>query len=175
MADNITLNPGAAGDVVAADDIGGVKHQRVKVEFGADGSATDVSSANPLPIFDGRRLSQSFGRDHINANIITQTASALVYTVTNDKIFFLTGLIISMVNTDDSNDGILLIKDGTTDAGNTIIPLNTGLATASNNAQLFLNMSFSTEPIPFSTGIFADLTSGTVTLSMTIVGYEEDI
>lgn len=47
MADN-TLQTGT--DTIATDDIGGVKHQRVKVEYGADGSATDVSSTNPLPV-----------------------------------------------------------------------------------------------------------------------------
>ena len=50
MADNTTLNVGVSGDVIASDDIGGVKHQRVKVEFGADGTATDVADA------DGARL-----------------------------------------------------------------------------------------------------------------------
>lgn len=51
MADNTTLDPGAGGDTIATDDIGpGVKYQRVKVNFGADGSATDVSSAAPLPV-----------------------------------------------------------------------------------------------------------------------------
>ena len=50
MSDNTVLNPGAGGDVVATDDIGGVKFQRVKVNFGADGVALDVSSANPLPV-----------------------------------------------------------------------------------------------------------------------------
>ncbi|MCP4339795.1 MAG: hypothetical protein GY799_13110 [Desulfobulbaceae bacterium] len=50
MADNTTLNAGTGGDVVASDDISGVKHQRVKIEYGADGSATDVSSAAPLPV-----------------------------------------------------------------------------------------------------------------------------
>lgn len=35
---------------VAADVIGGLSHQRVKVEFGVDGSATDVSSSAPLPV-----------------------------------------------------------------------------------------------------------------------------
>lgn len=49
MADNTTLNTGSGGDVIATDDIGGVKHQRVKVEYGADGSATDVSESFPLP------------------------------------------------------------------------------------------------------------------------------
>jgi len=50
VADNTPLNPGTGGDVIASDDIAGVKHQRVKIQFGADGSATDVSSANPLPV-----------------------------------------------------------------------------------------------------------------------------
>lgn len=50
MADNTTLNVGTGGDVIATDDIGGVKHQRVKVEFGADGSASDVSGSTPLPV-----------------------------------------------------------------------------------------------------------------------------
>jgi len=50
MADNTVLNTGSGGDTIATDDIGGVKHQRVKVEYGADGSATDVSATNPLPV-----------------------------------------------------------------------------------------------------------------------------
>ena len=53
MADNTTLNEGSGGDVIASDDIAGVKHQRVKIEHGADGSATDVSSASPLPVIGG--------------------------------------------------------------------------------------------------------------------------
>lgn len=53
MADNTTLNPGVAGDIISTDDIGGgVKVQRVKIQHGADGSATDVSTASPLPISD---------------------------------------------------------------------------------------------------------------------------
>lgn len=49
MSDNVQLNSGTGGDIVAADDIAGVKHQRVKIEIGDDGEATDVSSTNPLP------------------------------------------------------------------------------------------------------------------------------
>lgn len=53
MADNVNIPAQGTGDttpVIAADDVGGVKHQRVKVEFGADGVATDVSAAAPLPV-----------------------------------------------------------------------------------------------------------------------------
>jgi hypothetical protein len=51
MADNVQLNPGAGGSVIAADDIGGVAFQRVKVVHGADGTNDgDVSRVNPLPV-----------------------------------------------------------------------------------------------------------------------------
>lgn len=50
MADNVTLNAGSGGAVLAADDISSVFYQRVKITFGADGAATDASSANPLPV-----------------------------------------------------------------------------------------------------------------------------
>lgn len=50
MADNVTLNAGSGGSVVATDDIGSVHYQRVKISQGADGSASDVSTANPLPV-----------------------------------------------------------------------------------------------------------------------------
>lgn len=55
MADNPQVNTnttavGATNVTVAGDDIGGVIHQLVKVEFGAADSATQVSAANPLPV-----------------------------------------------------------------------------------------------------------------------------
>ena len=48
MADNVGYTPGA-GATVAADDIGGVLYQRIKPVTGADGSAVDVSPADPMP------------------------------------------------------------------------------------------------------------------------------
>ncbi len=48
MADNVGYTPGI-GASVAADEIGGVLHQRVKLSIGADGSAVDASADNPLP------------------------------------------------------------------------------------------------------------------------------
>ena len=49
MPDNIGYTPGT-GATVAADDIGGVLYQRIKPTYGADGSATDVSESNGLPV-----------------------------------------------------------------------------------------------------------------------------
>lgn len=50
MADGIVLNAGSAGDTVSADDLGSFKVQRVKMQYGPDGSATDVSLGTPMPI-----------------------------------------------------------------------------------------------------------------------------
>ncbi len=51
MSDNIGYTPGS-GATVAADNIGGVLHQRVKISVGADGAAADASAENPLPVSD---------------------------------------------------------------------------------------------------------------------------
>lgn len=48
MADNIQLNPGSGGAVVATDDVGGVQYQVVKLAIGGDGVATPVSTALPV-------------------------------------------------------------------------------------------------------------------------------
>lgn len=49
MSDNIGYTPGT-GALVAADNIAGVLHQRVKLGVGGDGVAVDVSASDPLPI-----------------------------------------------------------------------------------------------------------------------------
>jgi hypothetical protein len=47
----VTLNTMTGGDIVGADDIGGVKFQRVKVIIGADGvNDGDLAAGNPLPV-----------------------------------------------------------------------------------------------------------------------------
>jgi hypothetical protein len=49
MADNVGYTPGS-GATVAADEIGTVLYQRMKIVHGADGvNDGDVSAANPLP------------------------------------------------------------------------------------------------------------------------------
>ena len=49
MADNVGYTPGT-GATVAADEIAGVLHQRVKIGVGGDGVAVDVSQENPMPV-----------------------------------------------------------------------------------------------------------------------------
>jgi hypothetical protein len=49
MSDSVGYTPGVGAEI-AVDEIAGIKHQRVKMQFGADGVATDVSAANPMPV-----------------------------------------------------------------------------------------------------------------------------
>ncbi len=97
MADNTVLNTGTGGDTIATDDIAGIKHQRIKVGFGVDGSFTDASATNPMPVvetknvlFKGRASSfRTLGRAGTTGqkilSIHNATGSAVTVTVT--KIF----------------------------------------------------------------------------------------
>jgi len=74
MADNFSFDEGA-DKTGAADEIGGVLYPRVKVVHGADGSATDVSTASPMPA----QLRDSDGTDvGMSAKLgsLTETAPA---------------------------------------------------------------------------------------------------
>ncbi len=51
MADNVDITAGS-GTTVATDNIGGINYQRVKLTWGADGTATDASAAAPIPVTD---------------------------------------------------------------------------------------------------------------------------
>ena len=97
MADNVGYTPGT-GATVAADEIGGVLYQRVKLTSGEDGTATDVSEAAPLPVADAdsgnllRRILQmlmaplgydrSLQRNRVTAIVESGTVTT-VGTVTN--------------------------------------------------------------------------------------------
>lgn len=109
MADNTVLNAGSGGDTIATDDIGGVKYQRVKPAFGADGSASDVSISNPLPVQlrnDGRTyitfwaLAAAAGATGTETAITltksaapgAATSSGTSFVVTSAKRFRITGI-----------------------------------------------------------------------------------
>lgn len=56
MADNVTIT----GTTIAADDISGVQYQRTKIVWGTDGTATDVSASNPLPVTGSLTVDSEF-------------------------------------------------------------------------------------------------------------------
>jgi hypothetical protein len=72
MADNVAITPGS-GAIAAADDIGGVLYQRIKVAHGADGSATDTSDAAPLPVAAYGELIEAIEAMRTAINTLTRT------------------------------------------------------------------------------------------------------
>lgn len=69
MADNVNITPGS-GETIAADEVAGAKYQRVKIAWGADGTAGETTTGNPLPvqtttgitgIADGRKVVTTAG------------------------------------------------------------------------------------------------------------------
>jgi hypothetical protein len=61
MVDEVQLNQVIAplGDKIAADEIAGRKHQRVKVQVGLDGTAQDVHDGRPMPVLEGMTSPQT--------------------------------------------------------------------------------------------------------------------
>jgi hypothetical protein len=72
MADNVNITPGS-GATVAADDVGGALYQRIKVAHGADGSATDTSVSDPLPIAAYGELVEAIEAMRMAVHALTRT------------------------------------------------------------------------------------------------------
>lgn len=86
MADNVGYTPGT-GAIVAADEIGGVLFQRVKLTSGEDGTANDVSSASPLPV-SLSSVSESAPlpvADNANGNVLLRILQMLMAPLGYDK------------------------------------------------------------------------------------------
>jgi len=67
VTDNVIINqPKTKGASVATDEIGGVQHQRVKLQYGADGTATDASLINPIPVRLPTATQDAFGRFRVS-------------------------------------------------------------------------------------------------------------
>lgn len=70
----LPVTPGS-GAVVASEVINGEHHQQLKLEFGIAGSATPVSTTNPLPIREPVKAS-SLGKGGLASSAASQTVVA---------------------------------------------------------------------------------------------------
>lgn len=96
MADNSTLP--ATGDVIASDDISGIKFQRMKLIHGADGvNDGDISNTNPLPTKQINPTTStviSISASLTSGILITANSNRkglLICNNTNNKIYILFG------------------------------------------------------------------------------------
>lgn len=101
MADNFVANAGSGGSTFAADDIGSVLYPRVKLSAGADGSATDVSTAAPMPaaaFLESNQMTIAGVPATVKYAIIDAATSGdntLLAAVTSKKIRVLSAFLVS--------------------------------------------------------------------------------
>lgn len=74
MADNVSYTPGS-GVNIAADDVGGVLFQRVKIATGADGTAVDATESNPIPVAAYGELMETLQAMRIALELLTKNLS----------------------------------------------------------------------------------------------------
>lgn len=115
MADNIVLNStNGAGPTIATDLVSGSHYQRTKVTFGTDGSATDVSSSNPLPV-------SIIGT---STNPTTSTLTNVASSATN----------VALLASNSSRKGLVIVNDSTQK-----LYINFGATASSTAYTYFLN------------------------------------
>lgn len=130
--DNVELNPGAGGKTIATEDIGGIQHELVIVEFddGA-GGATKVSSLTPLPV------------------TATINPAGLATSAKQD-----TGNT-SLASIDSKLTSPLSVTGSTVAVGASVLP--TGAATAANQqTDALTNTQLRATPVPISGTVVVD-------------------
>lgn len=133
MADTFVANPGVGGNTFASDDIGSVHYPRHKATWGADGSATDVSVAAPMPVQSVQETSSISASGTLltpKFAVISASASGdnvLVASVASKKIRVLSYVIMA--------EGTVAVtfRQGTTAiTGAFPLVINTGISAAFN-------------------------------------------
>lgn len=140
MADNFEANPGSGGNSFASDDISSVHYPRVKVSWGADGSAVDASMAAPFPVAalqESNQLTAAGSPLTVKFAAIDAAASGnntLVAAVTDKKVRVLSCFLVSAgtVNVRFESGA-----DGTALTGQMNLIANTGFVLPFNPAGWF--------------------------------------
>jgi hypothetical protein len=152
--------------ILVGTDVAGTAYSNVSVAPTTNSSGT---SQNLLTV-SGARPSQLPGR--VAKRIVTDavTLDTTAYTVTTGKTLFITDLVITVENTANAL-GQLLIRDGGV-AGAIVLPIFVPDPGAGSSSVSTLSHTFA-EPLSFSTDVFYDEATGTLTMSGTLIGYEE--
>ena len=137
MTDNVAISPGV-GAVISTDDIGGgVQVQRVKIQQGADGSATDVSSSAPLQV--------TLANTGTNATAVKVDGSAVTQPVSDASGSLTVDAPVATPVFVRLSDGTSAIATLPVSAAS--LPLPTGAATAAKQPALGTAGSASTDVI----------------------------
>ena len=99
MPDNVGYTPGS-GAIIAADDIGGALHQRIKVVVGANGvNDGDVSLANPMPIQGVGELVEQLAAIRMLLQSMTRTVGQAMPDAAGRLLVNITGQTVTVAGT----------------------------------------------------------------------------
>lgn len=118
--------------------------------------------------------SEGVGRTQVEFSAVNQTADATAYTVNTGKDLVLKVLQISVLNTSTVTQGRLTVKDG--GSGGTVKhEFNLPTAVAGTQApHMHLPISIPEEGWSFGTDVFLDVQGGSLSFSVSGIGYEVD-
>ena len=115
MSDNYNATPGS-GITFASDDVGpGVAYPRIKMDWGVDGVAVDVSATNPLPTAETPVAAAAADINVPSSN----TAAVVTYAADTTHKHTISGVAWSYNATPTA--GRLTIQDG---SGNTVFDID---------------------------------------------------
>ena len=146
-------------------------------EAGAFGNVSIVNTSNDagayknLQVVSGARPSELPGRTPVSV-VVDSTSSVLEYTVTASKTFYVTDIILTIINRDTGGEGKLIIRDGTTVAGTIVLPLGIVESANSTSGLTAILMTFA-EPVAFDSGLFFEENDGQLEWAGNLRGYEE--
>jgi hypothetical protein len=134
-------------------------------------TTNDAGTYTNLNVVSAARPSQVSGRTKVT-EVVDTTASVLQRTVTTDKDFYVTDIILTVDNTDTSTTGRVNLRDGTTIAGAITLPILVAESPTNESVVTIIQHSFS-EPLIFETGVYIEEQAGTLNITGVIIGYEE--
>lgn len=118
------------------------------------------------------RPSQGANRTYKFGALSNQTTDQTVYTVTSGKVLYVTSIVLSGFNTSTATSGLLHIEDNGTLRLAISSPV-AGVGALASSIPVSGNIFTFLEPMQFSTAFEVDVVQGTLTYSVSFVGYEE--
>ena len=152
--------------LVGADSAGAYNNVSVAPTTNAAGTFQN------LQVVSGARPSQLPGRTPVTVLADNATAPTLLYTVTGGKTLYITDMILTIANS-GTVTGSLEIYDALTATGTPVLPINAADPGSGGDDTLTTVTHSFVEPMPFTTGVFFDEAASTLTMSGTMLGYEE--
>ena len=134
-------------------------------------TTNDAGTYKNLNVVSGARPSQLAGRVKVS-EVVDTSVSFLQRTITADKTFFVTDILLTIDNTDAAATGRVNLRDGLTVAGAIVLPIQVQESPQNESATQVVTHTFS-EPIEFSTGLYIEEGAGINTVAGVIIGYEE--